>query len=244
MKTFLKNESIKTYKKIYDKYLKSKMNKVEFVETLETRNQISKFKNSLKHFDKLNNVESKEIKKIYYSRPKRKAITKDQFKVKSFWMSINNSRNKKHKLPFRLSILSGLRISELSNLRKEDITLLEDGRIKINVINGKGGKSRTVTTIMQDKYLYDNIKELLENKKDSDKAFYSKNYLHEIAKKHNFTNHDLRKTCIQKIYYSCNYDNDKTIRLIQAYLGHIEASKTYMYYLSRDINATGTKFDI
>ena len=88
------------------------------------------------------------------------------------------------------------------------------------------------------------IPELLENKEDDNKVFYSKNYLHQIAKRHNFNNHDLRKTCIQKIYYSCDYDIDKTIKLIKAYLGHIENSKTYKYYLSRDINATGTKFDI
>lgn len=240
----LSEESIKTYKKIYNKYLESNQDKIIFAENLKSRNLISKFKNSLKYFDKLSIEDSKKINKIYYSKSKRKAIPKQQFKVKSFWMSINNSRNINHKLPFRLSILTGLRISELSSLTKQDIDFLEDGRIRVIVENGKGGKYREVTSIMKDKYLLENLKELLKNKSENENIFYSKNYLHKIAKKHNFTNHDLRKTCIQKIYYSCDYDKETTIKLIQSYLGHEENTNTYLYYLSRDINAYDTKFDI
>lgn len=237
-------ESIKTYLQIYKDFKESDLNKFEFAKTLKNRNLVSMFMNSLKYANQLKESDKYKIIKIRKGKPKRRARPKEQFKVRSFWMSINNSRNIKHKLPFRLSVLTGLRIAELSNLTKQDIDFLEDGRIRVIVQNGKGRKYREVTTIMQDKYLQENLKELLKDKGNNEKVFYSKNYLHKIAKRHNFTNHDLRKTCIQKIFYSCDYDVEKTIKLIQSYLGHTENTKTYLYYMQRDINAYKTKFDI
>lgn len=236
-------ETIKTYSKIYNKYLKSGKDKINFAEELKNKNLVSMFKNSLKYSKNLNEKELKQINKIREKKPKRKAKAKNQFKVLSFWNSINNSRNIKHKLPFRLSILIGCRIDELSNIKKEDLEFLQDGRIKVFLKKCKGGKERTVTTFMKDKYVYKNLLKLIESKKDTDKIFYSKDYLYKIAKKHNFTNHDLRKTCIQAIYYKCDYDKESTVELIQSYLGHGKG-KTYKYYLSRDVNAYNTKFDI
>ncbi len=238
------NETIKTYTKIYNRYIKSGMDKLKFADNLKNKNLVSQFKNSLKYFENLNIEDEKKINKIYKSKPDRRAIPKQQFKVLSFWNSINNCRNVKHKLPFRLNCLIGARIDELSNIRKSDITFLEDGRIKVFLRKCKGNKERTIVTIMKDEYVYNNLKELLENKKDDEKVFYSKDYLYKIAKKHNFINHDLRKTCIQTIYYKCDEDKNTTVELIQSYLGHVKNSNTYKYYLSRDINCNNTKFDI
>lgn len=246
----LSNETIKTYSKMLNKFEKSGKDIKKFArEELKNKNEISMFKNALKYAKEadrnssIREVDISKVNRIAREKPKRRAKPREQFNVLSFWNSINASRNIKHKLPFRLSVLSGLRIAELANLKKENITFLEDGRIRINVINGKGGKDRTVTTIMKDKYLYDNLKEHILNR-NKDKVFYSKDYLHKIAKKHNFKNHDLRKACVQKIYYCCYENEAKTVKLVQKYLGHSEGSKTYKYYIDRDINATGTKLDI
>ena len=237
------DETIKTYTKIYNRYKSSGQNKFIFADGLKNKNLISQFKNSLKLFENLSDKEEKEINKIYDKKPNRKAIQKEQFKVLSFWNSINNCRNIKHKLPFRLNILIGARIDELANIQKQDITFLADGRIRVFLRKCKGNKQRTITTIMQDKYVYNNLQELLQDKKDNDRVFYSKDYLLKIAKKHNFINHDLRKTCIQTIYYKCDMDKETTLDIVRAYAGH-EKGNTYKYYLSRDINGYGTKFDI
>jgi len=241
----LSNETIKTYIKMYSRYKKSDKNIFEFAESLKNKNLVSQFKNSLKMFEeKLGLEQQKQLRKIYESKNKRKAQPRTQFKVQNFLNSINNCRNIKQKLPFRLNCLIGARIDELASIQKQDLTFLDDGRIKVHLRKCKGNKERTVISIMRDTYVYDNLKKHIENLKDSDKVFYSKNYLHKIAKNHNFKNHDLRKTCIQKIYYSCDRSKEDTIRLIQAYLGHNQDSNTYKYYLDRDINATFTKFDI
>jgi integrase len=237
------NETIKTYTKIYNRYKSSGQDKFIFANNLKNKNLISQFKNSLKLFENLSKSDEKEINKIYDKKPKRKAIPKEQFKVLSFWNSINNCRNIKEKLPFRLNILIGARIDELANIQKQDITFLEDGRIKVFLRKCKGGKERTIVSIMKDKYVYNKLLELLDTKKDTDRVFYSKNYLYKIAKRHNFINHDLRKTCIQTIYYKCDMDKETTLDIVRAYAGH-EKGNTYKYYLSRDINAYNTKFDI
>jgi integrase len=240
----LSKETIETYKKMYSRYKQSNEDMFKFAESLKNKNLVSQFKNSLKMFEKLSLEQEKQIRKIYESKNKRKAQPRTQFKVQNFLNSINNCRNIKQKLPFRLNLLIGARIDELANIRKEDLTFLGDGRIKVHLRKCKGNKERTVVSIMKDKYVYDNLKKHIENLKDSDKVFYSKNYLHKIAKNHDFKNHDLRKTCIQKIYYSCDRSKEDTVKLIQAYLGHSQGSNTYKYYLDRDINATNTKFDI
>lgn len=248
-KNLKKNEksgqTIENYSKFLRKFLESKLNYKDYAKTLKNKNQVSKLKNALIYSGVITKDTDKfKLDKVMSKKPKRRGQPKEQFNVKKFWMSINNCRNKKHKYPFRLSILSGLRIEELADLEKRDLTFLDDGRIRIHVRHGKGDKERIVTTIMKDKYLYDNLKEFLENKTDGDRVFYSKKYLHRIAKKHNFSNHDLRKACIQKIYYSCDMNTETTVELIQAYLGHSKGTRNYLYYLSRDINATNTKFDI
>jgi len=244
MKENLSQKTYETYEQIYSQYKNSGMNKFKFAEEFKNKNLVSQFKNSLKYFENLNIEDEKEINEIYDKKKYRRGIPKQQFKVLSFWNSINNCRNIKHKLPFRLNILIGARIDELSNIRKEDITFLDDGRIRVFLRKCKGNKQRTITTIMQDKYVYNHLKELLKDKKDTDRVFYSKDYLYKIAKRHNFINHDIRKLCIQTIFYKCYEDKETTLQIVKAYLGHAKKGNTYKYYMSRDINAYGTKFDI
>lgn len=237
-------DTIKTYFHAFKKFEDSKLNIFDYAKTLKNRNLVSQFINALKYSNyKLDLKDKKILKSIHDNKPSRRAKPREQFKAKSFFNRINACKNMRAKLSFRLSVLAGLRIKELSDLRKEDVTFLDDGRIKIYVRAGKGNKERIVTTIMYDKYVRENLKELLDHKDDAEKVFYSRNYLHQIAKKYDFQNHDLRKMCLQKVFYGCYEDKETTIELIQAYAGH-EKGNTYKYYLSRDINAYGTKFDI
>ena len=68
---------------------------------------------------------------------------------------INALKNEKLKLGCRLMQLSGLRVSELANLKKEDIKI--DGPvITVNVRKGKGGKSGQVECDL-DRYLSEKL---------------------------------------------------------------------------------------
>ncbi len=61
---------------------------------------------------------------------------------KEFDMLMNVTRKPKHKVAFMLGFFSGMRISEIINLKPEDINI--DQR-SIFIRQGKGGKDRVVT---------------------------------------------------------------------------------------------------
>ncbi len=109
---------------------------------------------------------------------------------KSYLHKINALRNKKLKLAFRLQYRSGLRISEVAALTPDDITFGDDGNMTLFVRSGKGRKSRTVD-VMDDDYLYQNLKELSEESEGT--LFYSASYMQKKAAEHNLLTHDLRR---------------------------------------------------
>lgn len=106
---------------------------------------------------------------------------------------INAIRDNKLKIALRLQKQSGLRVSEVSDLTKSDIFFDENYRaIILKVRNGKGGKTRTVN-VMQDEYLYSNLKEFIEPLKKQEKLFYSSDYIIKKAGELNIETHDLRR---------------------------------------------------
>lgn len=109
---------------------------------------------------------------------------------KSYLHKINALRNKKLKLAFRLQYRSGLRISEVAALTPDDITFGDDGNMTLLVRSGKGRKSRTVD-VMNDEYLYHNLKALSEESEGT--LFYSASYMQKKAAEHNLLTHDLRR---------------------------------------------------
>jgi integrase len=153
---------------------------------------------------------------------------------------INVTRNKKMKLAFRLQEISGLRISELANLRKQDIKFCENNRLSIFVRNGKGGKQRRFKTL-DDKYLYKELKIFIENSK-TDKLFYSDRYMQQKAKTLDFHTHDLRKTFSQIVRDRIPENEDRTKEIVQDLLGHERGTKSIYKYWNRDIDMRGTKY--
>jgi hypothetical protein len=89
----------------------------------------------------------------------------------------------------------------ISNLKKDHIEFCDNKRIKVEVIKGKGGKSRKFLTIQEDKYLYDELKKLVNSTKDDENIFYSGSYMRKKARKLGFKSHDLRKVFSQIVYY-------------------------------------------
>ena len=62
-------------------------------------------------------------------------------KEEEFYKLIKATNNKAHKLAFLLAFNSGLRISEVTNLTKDN---LDFDKNRITILNGKGGKDRIV----------------------------------------------------------------------------------------------------
>jgi integrase/recombinase XerD len=218
------------------------------IENTKRKNDVSKVKNSLKLFLEINNVttydKTRILENIRSNKPKGYKRKMEILKLKNTIQTLSAIKNKKLKLGYRLMINSGLRISEISNLRKNDIEFCGENRLKVQVLNGKGGKNRKFKTFWQDEYLYNELKDHVKNLDENGKLFYSASHMQNCANKLGFETHDFRRAFAQIIYYHYNGDKEQTIKLLQKLLGHNINSKTYLTYLNRDINFNGTKYDI
>lgn len=84
---------------------------MEYALTLKNRNQVSKLKNALKHFDYDNYLTyRKYLNRIHLSKWKAKRKFHDTFMLDSTLKRINNIRNNKLKMGFRLMLLTGMRV--------------------------------------------------------------------------------------------------------------------------------------
>jgi integrase len=239
----LTNETIKTYKKRIKFFVANKEDLDKFKN--KSKNYLNQTKNAIKHYHRMKDnfyhqdtILFSKLEKRANKKPKEK---EDPLQLKKVNLRINAIRDKRKKLAFRLQQISGLRISEIASLEKNDINFCDDDRLIINV-NGKGNKQRELKTL-KDKYVYEGIKELQERK---GKLFYSARTLQAQAEKLDFHTHDLRKVFAQQIYYKFSGNEKDRIKLLHELLGHSNhrRNKTYLKYINREINFTGTKFDL
>jgi integrase len=244
MDLIVKNETEKRYVRELKRFLNSGKTLEEFIkEDIKDKKQLSKLKCGLKLINDNDFTEKREfIKKIdnlFKKKPKYYKNKEEQFKVRNKENAINRMKNKRIKLAFRLEEISGLRVSEISKLTFDNISLdKEDNKLIINVIDGKYGKNRTVKCLY-DKWVFDTLLDLGERK--NGKLFYCEKYLMDNARKLGFHTHDLRKTFANIKYYN-NLSNN-SIEEIQKDLGHNLNSKTYLKYLNRDVNLYNTRWD-
>ncbi|MEN8907175.1 MAG: tyrosine-type recombinase/integrase [Clostridiales bacterium] len=212
------------------------------------KNDVSKVKNSLALLFKSNNEpmykKINEIEKIRKLKPKGRKQIQEELQLKNTLIKINALKNKKLKLAYRLMVTSGLRISEISNLKKKDIEFCDNDRIKVHVTKGKGDKRRKFLTFWNDKYLYDSLKDHVKSMVDDENLFYSESHMRRNAGKLSFKSHDLRKTFSHILFYHYPKNEKETINVLQKLLGHNEGTKTYLVYKDRKINLSGTKYDI
>lgn len=205
----------------------------------KTKNEFSSVKNGLKH---LKNVypeldipdevffKQTSLKKRNWSKKGNKNIDLNLTKRK-----INQISNEKLRYAYRLALVSGLRVSELEALEKEDITFSEDKMI-VYVRNGKGGKSRTVVCL-EDRYLYNNLNKYIDQLNPGEKLFYSEAYMREKADDLDIECHDLRRIFaitdrnLLKKEMSVYEANMK----VQEHLGHERFSTTKRYLFNRKL---------
>ena len=163
-------------------------------------------------------------------------------------LSIPNKRYKngiRNKAILSLMVNTGLRVSEVSNLKAGDINLKEG---KLRVVSGKGSKDRDL--VIGNRQTLELLREYnkirpksayffttLEAGKEGNKV--SVRYLQEMVKKYakragiqkNVSPHTLRHT-----FATCFYRETKDIETLKKILGHSDISTTQIYVTLANID--------
>lgn len=167
----------------------------ELVLRFKTRNEFSAAKNGLKWLKEYYPGLRVPDQSFYKQQSLHKRnFTKKPGKVIYFdptLRKINQIKNQKLKYAYRLALISGLRVSELADLEPGDITF-EDGRIIVEVRNGKGGHGGTIHC-REDPYLYEKLQQYIVVNGQADKLFYDEAKMRKEAWRLGFECHDLRR---------------------------------------------------
>jgi site-specific recombinase XerD len=208
------------------------MNSFEFSSYQQQNQYIS----SLKIF--YEKILNKKFLKANFTRPRNenhlpRVIDSDLLKEK-----IINIKNLKHKSIISLSYSVGLRVSEVINLKIEDI---DSKKMIIYIKNGKGKKDRivplsqNVLDILRKYYIEFKPIEYLFNGQNS--LQYSSNSCNQLMKKYfnkNYHFHLLRHSCFTHLI-----ENGTDCRVIQKIAGHknIKTTEGYMHVSNKVIKS-------
>jgi len=192
----------------------------------KTRNSMCHVISALKLFYKLTVKQPLKFKHIEYPRSEKKLpkVIDKEFLLKK----ISEIENKKHKAIIALAFSTGMRVSEVINLRIEDFDL---ERNIIHIKNAKGRKDRIVPLsqnlrlILRAYYLEFKPKEFLFNGQGS--LQYSSRSCNEIVKKYlgaDFHFHTLRHSS-----FTALLESGIDLRIIQKLAGHSSSKTTEIY---------------
>lgn len=197
----------------------------------KNKNEFSQYKNAMIYFLEFQKIslsqkQIEHIKEIESNTHKqyRKLKEADFQKIDK---TIKRLKNKKLKLCYQTLIATGLRVSELSQITKENCTFLDDKLIM--GFQEKGGMQAQVILSKEDNQkLFDDLTKMIKNTQDAKKVFYSANYLQQKAKQYNFTCHDLRRA-FAKLEYQKTKSKDK----VKEKLRHSDEKTTEIYLKSK-----------
>ena len=204
---------------------------LENLSKVKYKNYFSQSKNALLYFLEfqnlsLNSEQVQKIKKLQNNTHKKYRKLKSQ-DYKVIKRKIEHLKNQKLKLCFQVLMQTGLRVSELSQIKSNDCVVADD-RIQFSFI-GKGGKNQTVSLVKEENTkLYNTLKNMIETTKINEKLFYSSNYLQIKAKELNFTCHDLRRICSK-----LEYKKTKSREAVKEKLRHSNMKTTELYLNSK-----------
>lgn len=199
--------------------------------TMKYKNQYSKYKNAfLKFCDfqgiKLSNDILLELQFINLDKVKKRRKLK-QRNLKDMKNKIKVTRDTKLKLSYEMLLETGLRVSELSNIKKEDCEILSE-KLNFSIV-GKGQQKQTVSISKKNNpTLFSNLLNLIAD--TDEKVFYSRNYLQMKAIEKGFACHDLRRAHAKLLY-----EDTKDINQVMQSLRH-KNKKTTEIYLKSKIN--------
>jgi len=170
----------------------------------------------------------KTYEKVSFERP-RKEKKLPQIIEKDFLLSqIDKIQNLKHKAIISVAYSTGMRVSEVINLKIEDV---DSKRMIINIKNAKGRKARIVPLsnkilqLFRKYYLKFKPKEYLFNGQFS--LQYSEGSCNKIVKKYigeKYHFHLLRHSCATTLL-----ESGVDLRVIQVLLGHSNVKTTEIY---------------
>ena len=192
----------------------------------KTRNSMCHAISALKLFYKLTIKQPLKFKHIKYPRSEKKLpkVIDKEFLLKK----ISEIENKKHKAIIALAFSTGMRVSEVINLKIKDFDL---ERNIIHIKNAKGRKDRIVPLsqnlrlILREYYLEFKPKEFLFNGQGS--LQYSSRSCNEIVKKYlggDFHFHTLRHSS-----FTALLESGIDLRIIQKLAGHSSSKTTEIY---------------
>jgi integrase/recombinase XerD len=182
---------------------------------------------SLKKFFELI-LNKKEIHLSKIKRPKKEKKLPKAIDKKELQFSISQINNLKHKAIISLAYSVGLRVSEVINLKIEDI---DSERMLIHIKNSKGKKDRFVPLSKNILYIlrkyYKQYKPKIYLFNGQKKQTYSYASCNKIVKKYldkRYHFHLLRHSCFTSLL-----ENGTDIRIIQKIAGHSSIKTTEIY---------------
>ena len=234
---------LSSFKRFMRKNRESKNNDVlNNLKSIKNKTELSQVINSIRLIQdnnkNINIIPENSLKEIIKNKSKNRHKSYEPYELSDKLRRINRIRDEKHRLAYRLMIVSGLRVFEVEALIKEDIEI-EDNDIFVTVRDGKGGKYGEVKCL-EDKYLAKKLKEFLKYKSNDEKLFYSKRTMQAKAQELGFKCHDLRRAYAKLVkkelmeeLVEVNEDEKEKIieEEIKAALRHskFETSKKYLY---------------
>lgn len=223
LELLLKDQSVLNFDELLDV---DKM--IQHLSQIKHKNEFSQSKNAFLKFIEFQHItlNQKQLNKIkQLEKNTQKKYRRKKFAdYKTVDKTIKHIRNQKLKLSYQTMLVSGLRVFELSQIRRDDCIITVDF-IRMYFV-GKGGAEENVIILKsENRLLYENLIELISN--TSGKVFFSSNYLQKKAKEYNFQCHDLRR-----IYSKLEYKKTKSKKEVQEKMRHSNEKTTEIYLKS------------
>lgn len=209
-------------------------------ERFKTRNEFSAAKNGLKrlkeYYPQLQLPKEEYFHSVSIKKRNRSKRPKKNIYLDTVQRKVNQIRNPKLKYAYRLAMISGLRVSELSVLEAPDIHF-HDGSISVDVKHGKGGSNGTIDCL-PDAYLYQHLQKYIEQCQE-DHLFYSEAHMRKEALSLDLECHDFRRIfAIQlknKLKQEGELPPEKINAAVQEALRHQRFSTTKRYLYNRKL---------
>jgi len=216
------NKVSKHYSRLNSKDFSDYLNNYKFTSISQQNQVISSIKFLYKH------VLNKKYDKVSFTRPRKERILPKVIDNEFIINKLSKIHNLKHKAILSLTYSVGLRVSEVINLKIEDI---DSKRMVINIIGAKGNKDRVVPLseyilkLLRLYFIGYKPKEYLFN--GQTKPTYSSTSCNKIIKKYlgsKYHMHMLRHSCFTHLL-ECGTQ----LRIIQEIAGHNSSKTTEIY---------------
>jgi len=166
--------------------------------------------------------------KVSFKRPKKEKKLPKVIDTDIIINRLNNIQNLKHKAILTLTYSVGLRVSEITSLKIEDI---DSTRMLIHIKNAKGRKDRmvplsdNVLNLLRNYYKSYRPKTYMFNGQNSEK--YSIKSCQSIYKKYIDSNSSIH--CLRHSSFTSMLESGTDLRTIQVVAGHANSKTTEIY---------------